>query len=238
MLSEKPWKPEAVIMLGAGILLSLAAGVLLGQLLGYLMASRAMPSRTFYNFLISTLSFQGAVPFLLHKFLRYHQVGWREFFGLAAARPKRLLLLAAIAGALVVPMTLSLNWVAQWLMTALHLEPVEQPTIRVLQVSVGWGQRLCFGVTAILVAPVVEESLFRGILYPLIKQRGYPLLALLGTSLLFAAVHSNAMTFVPLTLLGMVLALLYDLTDTLVAPIITHAIFNAVNFSIFILSSP
>jgi len=41
-----------------------------------------------------------------------------------------------------------------------------------------------------------------------------------------------------LTLLGMVLALIYDLTDTLVAPIITHAIFNAINFSIFILSSP
>src|SRR5438876_147423 len=144
MLSEKPWKPEAVVMLGAGILLSLAAGVLLGQLLGNLVPSRAMPDRTFYNFLISTLSFQGAVPFLLHQFLRYHQVGWREFFGLAAARPKRRLLLAAIAGGLVVPMVLSLNWAAQWLMTALHLQPVEQDTIRVLQVSVGWGQRLCF----------------------------------------------------------------------------------------------
>ncbi len=237
MLSEKPWKPEAVIMLGAGILFSFAAGVLLGQLLGDFLPSRMMPDRTFYNFLISTLSFQGAVPFLLHSFLRYHQVGWREFFGLAAAQPKRLLL-ALIAGALMVAIALSLNWVAQLLMTALHLKPVEQDTIRVLQVSVGWGQRLCFGVTAILVAPVVEESLFRGILYPLIRQRGYPLLALLGTSLLFAAIHRNVMTFVPLTLLGMVLVLIYDLTDTLLAPIITHAIFNAVNFSIFILSSP
>src|SRR5713101_1246008 len=237
MLSEKPWKPEAVVMLGAGILLSLAAGVLLGQLLGYFLPSRVMTDRTFYNFLISTLSFQGAVPFLLHRFLRYHQVGWREFFGLAAARPKRLLL-AVIAGALMVAIALSLNWVAQLLMTALHLKPVEQDTIRVLQVSIGWGQRLCFGVTAILIAPMVEESLFRGILYPLIKQRGYPVLALLGTSLLFAAIHRNVMTFVPLTILGMVLALLYDLSDTLLAPIITHAIFNAVNFSIFILSSP
>jgi membrane protease YdiL (CAAX protease family) len=46
------------------------------------------------------------------------------------------------------------------------------------------------------------------------------------------------MTFVPLTLLGIILVLIYDLTDTLLAPIITHAIFNAVNFSIFILGSP
>ena len=39
-------------------------------------------------------------------------------------------------------------------------------------------------------------------------------------------------------ILGMVLVFIYELTDTLLAPIITHAIFNAVNFSIFILSSP
>ena len=49
-----------------------------------------------------------------------------------------------------------------------------------------------------LLAPVAEELLFRGILYPAIKQAGFPRLALWGTSLLFAAMHMNLVTFVPL----------------------------------------
>ena len=60
------------------------------------------------------------------------------------------------------------------------------------------GDRLALGAAAVLLAPVAEEMLFRGILYPAIKQAGYPRLALWGTSLLFAAVHMNLVTFVPL----------------------------------------
>jgi membrane protease YdiL (CAAX protease family) len=38
------------------------------------------------------------------------------------------------------------------------------------------------------------------------------------------------MTFVPLTILAVALTLLYEATDTLVAPIVTHSLFNAANF--------
>jgi hypothetical protein len=104
----------------------------------------------------------------------------------------------------------------------------------VLQVSVTLEQRVVFGLAAVLLAPVVEEILFRGILYPAIKQRGYPGFALWGTSLLFAAIHSNLMTFVPLTVLALALVWLYEKTDTLLAPIAAHAVFNAANFFLFV----
>ena len=93
-----------------------------------------------------------------------------------------------------------------------------------------WGGRLTLGVIAVLLAPVAEEALFRGILYPAIKQTGHPRLALWGSSLLFAAVHMNAVSFVPLALLALVLTLLYERTDNLLAPIAAHVLFNALNF--------
>ena len=63
-------------------------------------------------------------------------------------------------------------------------------------------------------------------------------MALWGTSLLFALTHANAMTFVPLTFLAVVLVLLYEATDNLLAPILTHSLFNAANFVFLVNSHP
>ena len=100
-----------------------------------------------------------------------------------------------------------------------------------LQTTVAAGSQVFLAFLAVVVAPVTEELLFRGILYPFIKQRGYPRLALWGTAVLFGALHLNLMTFIPLTFLGLVLAWLYDTTDNLLAPIFAHSLFNTANFS-------
>ena len=56
-------------------------------------------------------------------------------------------------------------------------------------------------------------------------------------SLLFAAIHANLMTFIPLTFFALVLIALYEKTDNLLAPITAHCFFNSVNFSLFIFQS-
>ncbi|HOB32537.1 MAG TPA: CPBP family intramembrane metalloprotease, partial [Verrucomicrobiota bacterium] len=43
-------------------------------------------------------------------------------------------------------------------------------------------------------------------------------------------IHANLKTFIPLTVLALVMTLLYERTGNLLAPIATHATFNAVNF--------
>ena len=47
--------------------------------------------------------------------------------------------------------------------------------------------RIALGIVTIILAPVAEEMLFRGIAYTWLKQRGFRLLAVLVTSILFAA---------------------------------------------------
>jgi len=92
-----------------------------------------------------------------------------------------------------------------------------------------YGALLFFVLMAVAVAPIAEEFLFRGILYPSIKQIGFPKLAAVGTALLFALIHVNLLTFASLTAVALVLIVLYEKTDNLLAPIIAHAIFNASN---------
>jgi membrane protease YdiL (CAAX protease family) len=86
----------------------------------------------------------------------------------------------------------------------------------------------------VLLAPVTEEALFRGILYPVIKQTGHPRLALWGTALAFAGIHMNVVTFVPLAVLALMLTALYEWTNNLLAPITAHVVFNALNFAMLL----
>jgi hypothetical protein len=87
---------------------------------------------------------------------------------------------------------------------------------------------------AVVFAPIVEEALFRGILYPALKRLGRPRLALWGSSALFAAVHFNMVTFLPLMVFALVLVYLYETFQNLLAPIVAHSLFNAANFFLLI----
>jgi len=235
MVPERRWDAVAMLRLATGLLLSLLAGSLLKGWLDHALPRQGAATQSFLTFLVGTISFHGVGLILVHYFLKAHAMSWKEFFGLDAAPWQRALRFAAATSVLAIPLTLCLNYLSAALINAIqHHHAEEQLVIKVLQNTGGGGQRVVFGFAAIVLAPIVEESLFRGILYTFVKQLGYPMLALAGTSLLFAAIHANLMTFVPLTFLAMILVLLYERTQTLLAPIIMHSLFNAVNFTLFL----
>lgn len=79
---------------------------------------------------------------------------------------------------------------------------------------------------ALVGAPVVEELLFRGILFPLALRKTSLPRAVLASSVLFALAHLHFPSFLPLAMLGAVLALAYRKTGNILAPMIMHAVFN------------
>jgi membrane protease YdiL (CAAX protease family) len=228
MLSERPWKLEMVVGLLSAFLFAMVFASLLALGLNQL-----LPGRRFVQFVINTFCFQGLGIILLHVFLDYHHVSWPEFLGFRQTGWLTVVR-ALVAAALILPVALTLNSLSAMLLTKIHVTPVEQISMQALNVSVSLSQRIIFGIGAIVLAPIVEESFFRGIFYPTIKQLGYPRMALYGSSLLFAFIHFNLMTFVPLFVLGLVLVWLLETTDTLMAPMLAHGCFNAANFLIFL----
>ena len=185
------------------------------------------------QFIINTFSFHAIALIAVHFFLRYHGMTWREFFGISRFRV-RMAVWAVGAAAIILPLALMLNTFSAVLLTKLHLRLEEQPSMQALQLSVTLGQKIVFGLAAIVVAPIVEESMFRGIFYPAIKQEGFPRTALFGSSFLFAIIHVNLMTFIPLFVLALVFVFLLDRTDTLLTCILAHSSFNAANFIIYL----
>jgi membrane protease YdiL (CAAX protease family) len=120
------------------------------------------------------------------------------------------------------------------LIKLVRLAPEPQTVVTVIEKTIEPGKRAWFAFAAILLAPTVEETIFRGILYPYLKRRFGGRAAITATSIAFAAIHMNVAIFIPLVFLGFVLTWLYERTDSLLAPIATHAMFNATNFFMLI----
>ncbi|MBM4164660.1 MAG: CPBP family intramembrane metalloprotease [Lentisphaerae bacterium] len=87
---------------------------------------------------------------------------------------------------------------------------------------------------AVIAAPVAEEVLFRGVLFPaLLAHSGSFARALVLQALFFGAIHAHLPTFLPLGVAGACFALGYAVTGSLVTPILMHMIFNATSIVFF-----
>jgi hypothetical protein len=141
-----------------------------------------------------------------------------------------MILVGLLTAAIALLVAMAIMWGSQWMLTLVEVTPVQQTSIEALRETDDPARRLAIAVTAIALAPLFEETLFRGLLYPAIKQAGYPRLAFWGTAVLFGLSHVNLLAFASLTFFGLVLAALYERTDNLLAPIAAHTAFNAANY--------
>lgn len=230
MVPVKPWPTFEVGRLILGILVCLAFGVSLAGLTSHWTRSLDKSTSRLVLFLVQTLSFQGMILVLTHLFLKQVQMSWKEAFGLFKDRIGKALLVGMAWGFIVVIIALQLGWISSQLLNWLGLESKSQEVVQMLQESMPGWHLIFFGSIAIILVPIAEEVLFRGILYPTVKQSGRPRLALWGVSFLFALTHANLMAILPLTFVAVVLTLLYEETNHLAAPIAAHSLFNAFNF--------
>jgi membrane protease YdiL (CAAX protease family) len=236
MISEKPWKVESVIRLAMELFASIAFGVLLLQGLQQFWVKNPEAQQKLMV-LIGTVFFHGSALMLVQLFLQEHDTNWRTLMGWSAAAQKRVWLTGLAGWAVSLPVVWLLNQAALQLADLCHVPAKLQTAVEMLQKTDSPLQLAYFGLIAVVIAPVIEEVLFRGILYPVIKQQGYPRLAVVGTSLLFAATHANLVAFLPLAALAAILVLVYERTDSLLAPIFTHSLFNLANFMYVIFQS-
>ena len=181
--------------------------------------------------LASLLGVQTVSLVLVRRFLRAHNMNWNEAFDFRSGWQRALLLGAGLA-LFFLPLGWGLQLGSGLLMQQLHMQPREQEAVELLRDPEALASRCVLGAAAILIAPVVEEMLFRGILYPAIRRAGWPRLAWWGSAIAFGAVHLNVATFVPLTALALLLTWLYESTGNLLAPIAAHSVFNAMNFAL------
>jgi membrane protease YdiL (CAAX protease family) len=116
------------------------------------------------------------------------------------------------------------------LLHLLGFEPQEQPWVVDLARQQG-TELVIFLLLAVVLVPVSEEILFRCYAFERVRQAGGIAAAYLVSSFLFAAVHANLSALPIYLYLGLILAVAYHRTGTVVAPAIAHSINNLLAFS-------
>lgn len=127
--------------------------------------------------------------------------------------------------AIFLPLTL-VTALCSMILSIVGFEDVSQPAIQAFMNAKDLPSTLVFIFFASVVAPVWEEITFRGFLYPYLKSKMNYQSALLVSGLLFALMHQHAPSFIPLTLLGVCLGLVFERTGSLISCIFLHALFN------------
>lgn len=117
------------------------------------------------------------------------------------------------------------------LMERLGVEKVQE-TVELFQKGKDPAVLILMAFAAVIVAPICEEVVFRGYLYPVAKRYAGPWVAAVCTALMFSAAHGNMAALLPLFVFGLVLVALYEFTGSIWAPVAAHFLFNAATVAV------
>ncbi|MEM9250922.1 MAG: JDVT-CTERM system glutamic-type intramembrane protease [Planctomycetota bacterium] len=183
--------------------------------------------------------------------LAWQEPGGLSRVGVVDRRWLRHTLLGLGGLLLVLPVIFLASIVATWIAKALGDAPPEiAHELLEAMFAAPPMVRLGFIVSAVVLAPVLEELLFRGLLQTTLLNLARPmspglrrLLAIGVTSVVFVLAHGGVASphaMPALAILSITLGYQYERTRSLITPIVCHAGFNAVNIGLasLILSSP
>ena len=230
MLSEKPWRVDLVILLIGALLLSWNLCMAAAAALHHAKVPGFANEEGFGFVLLGTLSFHGAGLILMPFFLHAHGIGFRDVFN-KPGTGRSLLLAAGVITALL-PVAFGLEIASAFIMQKCGWQVEDEAAVKLAKDANTVLRIVYMGGFAIVLAPIVEEFIFRGVLFSFAKQLGHRKFAWFGVSALFALVHLNAPAFVPLFVLALGLTWLYEKTGNLLASIFAHSLFNIVGFLI------
>lgn len=129
-------------------------------------------------------------------------------------------------------MVLPLVALTGWLQERLVGDPGgSNPLLELVLTSANPLALLCFAVTALVLAPLFEETLFRGVLLPVLAQRWGGLWAVLISALVFSVAHLSIGELPPLFVLGLGLGWLRLQSGRLGASVLMHSLWNGLTFA-------
>ena len=124
------------------------------------------------------------------------------------------------------PWIFGLLWLVVRIAHRLGIEPSMEAIHELLFVE---GRALTVALTVVLacvIGPVAEELFFRGVVFATLRRSTSRTVAMLVSSSLFAAMHTNLIAFIPILALGCVLAHLYERSGSLAGPMVVHMVHN------------
>ncbi|HEY8241526.1 MAG TPA: type II CAAX endopeptidase family protein, partial [Kiritimatiellia bacterium] len=166
--------------------------------------------------------------------LRKNRVSWDSAFGFRLSGLGKRVGQGALCLLATMPPLLFYTWIYHLVLQFAGFDAAPQDVLFAISEETSMAMRIFFIVLAAVLAPFFEEVLFRGILLPFLAQRLRLGVAIGIVSVLFALMHWNVASFVPLFVLSVAFSLVYIYTESLLASMVMHSMFNLVTISLLL----
>ena len=150
--------------------------------------------------------------------------------GLRSESPAEEVLMGILGFFAVMPALMLFNFILVNVAPVLNYEIRSQQVVTMFRRDRGSAVVAWLALYAVIGAPVTEEVIFRGFAQGYLRKRFSALPAILLSSLVFACFHAPVHVTIAIFLLGLILGYLRERTQSLVAPVVAHVLFNLNTF--------
>ncbi|MDR3611956.1 MAG: type II CAAX endopeptidase family protein [Candidatus Obscuribacterales bacterium] len=170
--------------------------------------------------------------------LKPHGIGFMEGlklrFRVGNNGPFKLILSGLMTWFMAVPLVIAAYAVA----TQFGSQGSSNPVVGIVMEAAHTGNTLAFFmfyITLGVLAPICEETLFRGFLYSSLRRKMGVFPSVVISAALFAALHLDVGGVLPLFTLGCLFALVFEKTKSIIPSMITHGLWNSGTFTLVLL---
>jgi len=224
------WGPGDVLLALAlavsGLIFSIAAVFFIAAVLGFDLTNdqQLLGISLAATFIFDAFLFAIAVGFSVGKYhLSWHALGFRSL-------PLKRAWFPAVTLVAIVVAVIGYSLIVE----ALGIDKLIPKSTIDNAVTDNTALTVLAGVLAVLVAPIVEETFFRGFIFGGLAKRFGFLGAALLSGLLFSLAHAQVGTILPFTLVSVALAWGYASSGSLWTAISAHFVWNVISFSLLI----
>jgi len=181
-----------------------------------------------HTLLFQALFFHVPALVVLSGIFIHRRASGREQLGISWRRAPSMLGLSVLLYLVAIPILWFYSMLYQVLLYQYGFNLYLQDVAQVFLAPAPVLERVAMYFVAIILAPVFEEFVFRGVLLPWVVRRVGLWQGIAVVSLVFAGMHMHLPSFLPLFLLSVMFCVAYARTRSLLVPIGMHACFNAV----------
>jgi len=231
MNAQRHWTHAQRTLLLEGFLLFLVSFVVIAIVAGLIEAATGLDLLPLLIWLLLLTAFWPLVRGMpwrdLHLALGWHANG----AGLKGAiKESALGIVGYLAG---LPIVLAFALVSFLLIALTKSQPSHPAATEAMNADL-WTAIKLF-VLASLWAPIVEETVFRGLLYYNMRKWAGPILSALVVAFIFAIIHPQGLALVPALMgLAVVFALMREWRGSMIGPMVAHGLHNAFVISLII----
>ena len=177
--------------------------------------------------LFGSLIYALAVALVVLFAVMHSKTTIKQLFSYKNATYKRSISRGVIYGIAAIPPVVIITVIMSMVIGDLGLVAESQPVIDWLtNPETTFTTRIVIIFCAVVIAPVIEEVIFRGILFPAVLKNNSFILAVLLVGCIFSLIHFHAPSFLSILMLNIFFCAGYASTGSLVTPIVMHMVFN------------